>query len=80
MKYLILCPDDKRIIHISTSMGYEKNGNLILSSGLRVAAGIAEVVEVETVPIEVEPEKYCYVNGEFVLNPHWIDPNAEPIT
>ena len=71
MKYLILCPEDKRIIHISNSLGYEPNGNLILSSGLRVAAGIAEVAEVEEVPVEVEPEKYCFVDNAFVMNPEW---------
>ena len=71
MKYLILCPEDKRIIHISNSLGYEANGNLILSSGLRVAAGIAEVAEVESVPAEVKIEKYCYADGEFVINPEW---------
>jgi hypothetical protein len=76
MKYLILCPDDKRIMHISNSLGYESNGNLILSSSLRVAAGIAEVAEVETVPAEVKPEKYCYVDGSFVLNPEWTEPEV----
>ena len=72
MKYLILCPSDKRIMHISDSLGYEPNGNLILSSGIRVAVGIAEVAEVEVVPPEVETEKYCYVDSEFISNPEWI--------
>lgn len=30
--------------------------------------------EVDNVPEEVIPEKYCYVNGEFVLNPDWVEP------
>lgn len=71
MKYLILCPEDKRIIHISDTIAYEKNGNFILSSGIRVAKNIAEIAEVEEVSAGVKPEKYLYINGEFVENPAW---------
>lgn len=71
MKYLILCPEDKRIVHISNTIGYESNGNFILSSGIRVAKGISELIEVEEVPAGVKPEKYLYINGEFVENPEW---------
>lgn len=75
--YLILCPSDKRIMHISTTIDYESNGNFILDNDLRVLATIAECVQVDSVPDYVEVEKYLYVNGEFVENPNYIDYIAE---
>ena len=78
MKYLILCPSDKRIMHISSTLDYNKVGGLILDSGLHIAPNIAEVVGVDYVPSYVEPEKYLYKNG-FVLNPDYeeIEMNEE---
>ena len=73
MKYLILCPSDKRIIHISTTLEYNIVGGLILDSGLHVAPNICEVVEVEEVPNHIEVEKYCYVENEYVLNENYIE-------
>lgn len=71
MKYLILCPSDKRIMHISSTLDYNKVGGLVLDNGLHIAPGIAEVAEVEEVPEYVEVEKYLYVDGEFVINPNY---------
>ena len=71
MKYLILCPSDKRIMHISTTLQYNKVGGLILDSGLHIAPNIAEVAEVYGVSSYVEIEKYLFVNGEYVLNPNY---------
>ena len=70
MKYLILCPSDKRIMHISSTLDYNKVGGLILDSGLHIAPNIAEVVTVSEVPEYVEVEKYLYKDG-FVLNPNY---------
>ena len=70
MKYLILCPSDKRIMHISTTLNYNKVGGLVLDNGLHIAPNIAEVVGVDYVPNYVEVEKYLYKNG-FVLNPDY---------
>ena len=71
MKYLILSPSDKRIMHISTTLQYNKVGGLILDSGLQIAPNISEVAEVYDVPSYVEIEKYLFVNGEYVLNPNY---------
>ena len=71
MKYLILSPSDKRIMHISTTLQYNKVGGLILDSGLHIAPNISEVAEVYDVPSYVEIEKYLFVNGEYVLNPNY---------
>lgn len=73
MKYLILCPSDKRIMHISSTLNYNKVGGLILDSGLQIAPGISEVRTVEFVPDYVETEKYCYVNGGYVVNESYIE-------
>lgn len=72
--YLILCPTDKRIMHISKTIDYEANGNYILDSNIRVLKTIAECEHVETVPDYVKIEKYLYVNGEFVVNPEYTEP------
>ena len=61
MKYLILCPSDKRIIHISSTLDYNKVGGLILDSGLHIAPNICEVEKVNDIPDYVEIEKYCYI-------------------
>lgn len=73
MKYLILCPSDKRIMHISTTLNYNKVGGLILDSGLHIAPNIAEVVIVNEIPSNVEIEKYCFVNNTFILNENYIE-------
>ena len=72
MKYLILCPSDKRIIHISTTLEYNIVGGLVLDSGLHVAPNICEVAQVEEVPNHIEVEKYCYVGNKYVLNENYI--------
>lgn len=74
MKYLILCPSDKRIIHISSTLNYNKVGGLILDSGLQIAPGISVVRAVEFVPDYVEAEKYCYVNNQYVINENYVAP------
>ena len=68
MKYLILCPEDKRIIYISTSLEYNKLGGLILDSGIQVAPNVCEVEQVLEIPENIEVEKYCYIHGKYVLN------------
>jgi hypothetical protein len=73
MKYLILCPTDKRIMHISTTLDYNKVGGLVLDNGLHIAPGIAEVAEVSNVPEYVSEEKYLYKDGKFIENPNYIE-------
>lgn len=61
MKYIIIANKDKRIIHISTSIGYETNGNIILDNGTQIGCfKEVEVHEVEEIPEGVTEEKYCY--------------------
>lgn len=74
--YLILAPEDKRIMHISKTLDYNIFGGYVLDNGLHIVKGISEAVEVEEVPEYVEVEKYCYINNEFVINENYIDPEV----
>lgn len=79
MAYLILALDDKRILHISATLDYQDNGNYLIHNGtLAIPPSICELAEVAAVPDGVEPEKWCYIGGEFSPNPNWQEPE-EPI-
>lgn len=65
MKYIITANEDKRITDISTSIGYETNGNIILDNGTQIACfREVQVHEVEEIPEGVTVEKYCYTEEE----------------
>ena len=77
--YLILAPEDKRIIHISKTLDYNSVGGYVLDSGLHIAKGISEAVEVKEIPSNVEVEKYCYIDNEFVYNINYVELEDESI-
>ena len=59
-------------------MGYQSNGNYLIYGGeLAVPPILADMAEVASVPKGVEPEKWCYANGEFAENPNYVEP-TEP--
>ncbi|MEG1516073.1 MAG: hypothetical protein RSD95_14390 [Clostridia bacterium] len=64
------------ILHISDTIGYQSNGNPLVDNGTLAYAAIlvSRVVEVASIPANVTAMRYCYTNGQFVLNPHYIDP------
>lgn len=61
MKYVITNKDDV-VIHISETIGYQENGNVIVKNGeLAIAKPLVkEVYEVEEIEENVEEAKYCY--------------------
>lgn len=79
MKYLIL-DNNNVVFHISDTIGYQENGNpLVDNDTLAIAAILVkEVVEhdEETTPIPEDwtSGKYEYLNGEFVVNPNYVEP------
>ena len=78
MKYILTAKDDHRIMHISDDMGYQSNGNYLIYGGeLAVPPILADIAEVESVPDGVEPEKWCFADGEFYANPNYVEP-TEP--
>ncbi len=78
----IITDKNNKIFHISETIGYETNGNIILDNGTQIGCfREVEVHEVDTIPNEVCTEKYCYTEADgFYENPNYvepIDPNAE---
>ena len=61
MKY-VLVDEDNIIVHISETLGYQSNGNYLVDNGelAIVKQLIANVYEVENIPEEIAPVKYCY--------------------
>lgn len=58
--YIIIDKDNK-ITDITTTVGYEENGNIILDDGTQIACfREVEVREVEEIPENVVENKYCY--------------------
>ena len=72
----LLLDDLKKIVYISKMATREtiddidyirvSANNLVIDSGF-------EIVEVDSVPINVVAEKYLYVDGEFVINENYVD-------
>ena len=73
MKYLILNPVDKRIMHISTTISYMKNRGCIIDTGLRIAPNIFEVVAVINVPEDVCKNKYFFIDNDFILDETYLE-------
>ena len=78
--YLLL-DANKVIIHISPTLGYQENGNVLVNHDSLAYAAILvdEVAEVADVPAEVAPQKYKYADGAFVLNPDYIEPLPDEV-
>ncbi|MEF9974797.1 MAG: hypothetical protein RR893_12820 [Clostridia bacterium] len=75
MKHLVL-DFENVILCISDTIGYQENGNVLVNRGTLAYAAIlvSRVVEVASIPANVAAMRYCYTNGQFVLNPHYVDP------
>lgn len=69
----ILTREDNVIIHMTTGMVIEEDGMYIsVDEQLKIPQKIAaHKYEVEIVPEEVAPIKYCYVDDTFSLNPNY---------
>lgn len=65
----IVVDENDVVFHISESLDYQSNGNLLVDNGgLAIAKNIVKnVFEVEEVPSEIEVQKYCYTeeNGFY---------------
>lgn len=82
MKYIITDNRDV-IIHISGTIGYQENGNVLVDNATLAIAKplVKEVYEVENIGEGVCESKYCYTEERgFYKNKDYqepIDPNAE---
>ncbi len=61
MKYIITEKDDV-VIHISETIGYQENGNVLVDNGeLAIAKPLVkDVYEVEEIEENIVEAKYCY--------------------
>ncbi len=61
MKYVITNKDDV-VIHISETIGYQENGNVLVDNGeLAIAKPLVkEINEVENIEENIVEAKYCY--------------------
>lgn len=76
MPYLFLPKNDKRILHISSDLDYQPNGNYLINEGtIAIPPSIVDMIEVDSIPESVETEKWSYIDGEFVYT--WVEP-SEP--
>lgn len=69
----ILTREDNVIIHMTTETVIEENEMYIsVDEQIKIPQKIAaHKYEVEIVPEEVVPIKYCYAEGTFSLNPNY---------
>lgn len=76
MKYIVTGENDV-IIHISDTIGYQENGNVLVDNGNLAIAKllVKEVYEVEDIEENITAMKYCYTNEDgFYKNENYIEP------
>lgn len=67
MKYIITDKDDV-VIHISETIGYQENGNVLVDNGeLAIAKPLVkEINEVENIEENIVEAKYCYTKEKGI--------------
>lgn len=75
--YLIIVKEDNRIMAMGKTLDYMSNGYpRLVEENVAFVKEDVDVHEVESVPSEVIPEKYCYTEAEgFYINPNWVEPD-----
>lgn len=76
--YLIIVKEDNRIIAMGKALDYMSNGYpRLVNENVAFVKEDVDVHEVESVPSEVIPEKYCYTEADgFYINPNYVEPDA----
>ena len=81
MKYVLVDNQDV-VMHISDTINYQENGNVLVDNDSLAYAKILvkKVHEVEEVPSEVVPYKYCYTEEDgFTANPNYVEPEPSQL-
>jgi len=76
MKYIIT-DENNVIIHISETIGYQENGNILVDNDTLAIAKplVKDVFEVETIDEYITEGKYCYTEKKgFYENKNYIEP------
>ena len=78
--FLITIKEDNsnRIRMMGKRLDYMANGYpRLIDENVAFPTEMVDVHEVESVPDEVIPEKYCYTEADgFYLNPNYVEPDA----
>ena len=81
MKYVLVDNQDV-VMHISDTINYQENGNVLVDNDSLAYAKILvkKVHEVEEVPSEAVPYKYCYTEEDgFTANPNYVEPEPSQL-
>lgn len=75
--YLITIKRNKIIQAMGKQLGYMSNGYpRLIEENIAFPSDLVNVHEVEAVPGQFEPGRYCYTPEQgFYMNPDWQEPN-----
>lgn len=79
MKYIITDNKDV-VIHISNTIGYQENGNVLVDNDTLAIAKplVKEVYEVQSIDKGICEQKYCYTEADgFYINESYVEPVSE---
>lgn len=74
--FIILSKNDHSVVAKCSEVDYLPNGYPIdVKQNISYVSDFFEVLEVESVPAEVELAKFCYTKEKgFYPNPNWVEP------
>lgn len=77
--YIIVRKEDNTISGIGKFLDYLDNGYpRLVEEDIAFVSEQVNVFEVDSIPAEVIPAKYCYTEAEgFYINPNWKEPNPD---
>ena len=79
--YLIMNYNSEVIYHISETAERINDQNIKVNNGTLILGSAAKlpIIEVDSVPAEVEAQKFCYSESKgFYVNPDYVEPVPEP--
>ena len=79
--YIITATNSDMIIHITETAERLEDNLILVDNGTLnlVSADKLPIIEVDSVPAEVEAQKYCYSESKgFYVNPDYVEPVPEP--
>ena len=75
MKYLIIVKENNIIFYIANKVVDLSPIDYLIDDDFRMGKKEIDIVEKESIPDYVIPEKYCYTEKDgYYLNPNWEEP------
>lgn len=78
----IITDNNNKIMHISETIGYQNNGNVLINNDSQAIAKnlVKGVFEVENISEGIETDKYCYTEEKgFYENVDYTEPFNEKV-